>query len=118
MVPDSATGVADLPIILSGDAPPNDKDNVGSRNYASTPVAIVVGGGYTDDEFYAMHAAADAVKVVTWLKTDNSLLKPGAGPPSGDVLVDFANKTSEKVKKILGEIGVGGEGVVGKVHVV
>jgi hypothetical protein len=63
-----------------------------------------------------MHTPSDAVKAVTWLKTDNSQLKAGAGPPTGDALEEYARNKAVEVKRQLLEIGVGREGVKGEIH--
>ncbi|KAF2715059.1 hypothetical protein K504DRAFT_486820 [Pleomassaria siparia CBS 279.74] len=87
--------------------------------YASLPVAVTVGGTYTDGGFYSMHGPAGAVKPIAWLKTDNSLFKAGVRPPTEEMLVSSAKNTSEKVKRILGDIGLRNQGgVEWKMHVV
>ena len=116
VITSAPAGAVDLPILLAGNTPPDHSENVGSQNYANPPVAIAAGGGYTDEEFYSMHTPSNAVKEITWLKTDNSLLKAGVGPPKGDALVEYAKKKAVDVKKQLLEIGVGKEGVKGGIH--
>ena len=37
---------ADIPVLLSGHALSSESENIGSKNYASPPAAVVLGGGF------------------------------------------------------------------------
>jgi hypothetical protein len=43
-------GLQNLPLILSGSTPVNDRSFLGSKAYSRFPMAVILGGGY-DDEF-------------------------------------------------------------------
>ncbi|KAF2181768.1 hypothetical protein K469DRAFT_791471 [Zopfia rhizophila CBS 207.26] len=96
-------GAADIPSILSGNAPPDHAANLGSQNYANPPVAVVTGGGYDDEAFNSMKDACRNVKAVPWVRPDKSKLK--AMPPLGDEA--FGKHTAECVKATLNQLGVG-----------
>lgn len=64
-------GVSEIPLLLSGKAPQNVDDNLGSKNYSQVPVAVATGGGFNEEMVMAMKKACDetaGAEKVPWLK--------------------------------------------------
>lgn len=100
----------DLPLLLSG-GKPSDTSNIGSRNYESRPVAVVVGGGYSDEAFAIMKHACGDLKTV-WLRpglNDTAQTPPVSEPER------FATAIAVKVKRCLKGIAAGEGGEEGSV---
>ena len=100
-------GVAEIPLVLAGRAPPNASSNLGSQNYASRPVCVAVGGGFDDDTFGAIKKACGDAKVV-WLRPDRSKL---AQMPGFDEPERFGAAMAVRVRDCLRQhaIGEGGK---------
>jgi hypothetical protein len=100
-------GIAEIPHVLAGRAPPNASANLGSQNYASRPVCVAVGGGFDDDTFGAIKKACGDAKVV-WLRPDKSKLTqmPGFDEPER-----FGAATAVRVRDCMKQhaIGEGGK---------
>lgn len=97
-------GVRDIPLLLSGSKPVDTSSNLGSRNYETRPVAVVVGGGFSDEAFATMKDACGDMKAV-WLRPD--LADESQMPPPLSEPERFGAVTAVKVKKCLKEIAVG-----------
>lgn len=98
-------GATDIPLLLSGKTPPETSNNHGSQNYARTPVAIVVGGGFDDDAFNQMKEACKDVKGTVWVRAE----KVEGAPPLSDAK-GFGEMVAGRVKEKLGELKVGQDG--------
>jgi hypothetical protein len=96
-------GICDIPLLLSGSKPSDTSSNLGSRNYGTRPVAVVVGGGFSDEAFAAMKGACGDMKAV-WLRPDlnDAVQMPPLSEPER-----FGAATAVKVKKCLKGIAVG-----------
>ena len=111
-------GVEEIPLLLSGRAPPDTSSNLGSKNYDAVPKAVVLGGGFDDAAFQKMHDACKkegAANKVPWLRVDMTQVRAGqkaaTKPPSAAEFDAFAADTAERVKKCLEKEDVKGEGV-------
>ncbi|KAJ6068157.1 uncharacterized protein N7446_005194 [Penicillium canescens] len=66
-------GIRNLPLILSGSTPVNDKSSLGSKNYSALPKAVILGGGYDDEAITQLREAVTSspgtIKI-PWLKAD------------------------------------------------
>lgn len=97
--------------MLSGQSAPSDSE-LGSKNYSATPIAVVLGGGYEDDDAAIMIKAVSensAAKPVPWLRADTTKPAPPLGPEYGKALV-------ARLKAALGELQEKGELNKFKVH--
>jgi hypothetical protein len=82
-----------------------DESNIGSKNYAKAPEAILLGGGYMDDDIAQMREASKDVMAIPWIRPD--LTK--AAPPSGTR--EYGLALVERTKDVE---GVAGEGLDGE----
>lgn len=76
--------------MLAGCPPnPDEKDNIGSRNYSNAPQAVVMGGGYDEDATEKMRKACkvNGGSNVPWLRLDTGIPMPPLGPKYGAALV-------------------------------
>lgn len=92
-------GVSQIPALLRGERPPHgDEENLGSRNYAKPPAAVITGGGYDDAMVREMRDACkrEGGAQVPWLRPDM-----GALPPHGP---EYGPAMAEKIKACLGEV--------------
>lgn len=81
MSPESAS--TEIPIILAGQIPAENPENVGSKNYSKLPVAVVFGGGYPEDEFESVRQTCQGEANIPFLKFDPSKPTPPLGPEYG-----------------------------------
>ncbi|KAI1122588.1 hypothetical protein F5Y10DRAFT_71607 [Nemania abortiva] len=94
---------ADLPYLLSGEAPPNPPTNdVGSGTYSSPVRAVVFGRGFTQQQAEELHALYnDLAPSVVWLAGSAATRPAGAGPPANvekTLVPMFRAKLEELVK--------------------
>jgi hypothetical protein len=81
---DSAT--SELPALLKGESI-KPSSGFGSNASASTPTSgtelkgIIIGGGYSPEEFEAIKKAVDGVKPLPFLRADTSKPRPAGAPP-------------------------------------
>lgn len=96
-------GLRNLPLILSGSTPANEESSLGSKIYSQPPRAIILGGGYSDDDLAKLQDAATsssgAVRV-PWLKAD--LEKTKRGPEPGTP--EYSQLVALRVKETLGDL--------------
>jgi len=96
-------GLHNLPFILSGSTPANEESSLGSKNYYKPPKAIILGGGYSDDDLAKLQEAAispsGAVRV-PWLKADIEKTKRGPEPGTPE----YSQLVALRVKETLGEL--------------
>lgn len=85
------------------------ESNIGSKNYAKAPKAILLGGGNTDDDVAQMREASKDVMSIPWIRQD--LTK--AAPPFrtreyGLAVVERAKATLKELqeKGLMGKDGV------------
>ncbi|KAI9850156.1 MAG: hypothetical protein M1838_006043 [Thelocarpon superellum] len=84
----TAGGVAEIPALLKGETPSSGVvDNVGSKNYAMAPAAVIIGGGYKDADVAEMQEACKGYDQVPWLRLDMSIPTPPLGPLYGEAMV-------------------------------
>ena len=79
--PESAS--TEIPIIFAGQVPPENPDNVGSKNYAKLPAAVVFGGGFSDEDINAILPALEGKVNAPILQFDPSKPTPPLGPEYG-----------------------------------
>jgi hypothetical protein len=99
----------DLPLLLADppQTPPNSSDNHGSQNYGGKVLAIGAGGGFSDEQFQQVKDSVKGVeKGVVWVRADVS--KISEMPPLSDNEA-YGVETGIRVKRKLGELGVGKE---------
>lgn len=92
-----------LRALLQGQKPAGtSEENIGSKNYANAPVAVIVGGGFNNTEFEQVREICNGVSKVPWLRTDLTKPMPPMGPEYGLALV-------KRLKFTLGELHGKGE---------
>ncbi|KAJ6010144.1 hypothetical protein N7499_004453 [Penicillium canescens] len=96
-------GIRNLPLILSGSTPVNDKSSLGSKNYSALPKAVILGGGYDDEAITQLREAVTSspgtIKI-PWLKADPEKTKVGPTPGSEK----YCRAAASRMKHILGTI--------------
>ncbi|KAB8073440.1 hypothetical protein BDV29DRAFT_136889 [Aspergillus leporis] len=96
-------GIRNLPLILSGSTPANDKSSLGSKNYSAPPKAVILGGGYDDEAVTQLREAVTSspgtVKI-PWLKADPEKTKAGPTPGSEE----YCRAAASRMKYTLGSI--------------
>jgi len=114
-IPNFALGVAELPSVVLGQIPPprdaTATQNFGSGNYGKRPVAIIVGGLYTDSDVAGMRdvilkEAGPRGLEIPWLRVDMSV--PHASPTEDGAA--YAAEVGRRAKARLGEVLGSGEG--------
>ncbi|KAI9879113.1 MAG: hypothetical protein M1823_006873 [Watsoniomyces obsoletus] len=77
---------SELPALLKGDSV-KPSSGFGSNTDASSPTsgtevkAVIVGGGYSPDEFEAIKSAVDGTKPLPFIRADTSKPRPAGAPP-------------------------------------
>jgi len=61
-------GVAQIRAILKGDKSAGADSELGSKDYSKPPVAIILGGGYTDADVELMFKASAGIRPIPWLR--------------------------------------------------
>lgn len=79
-------GAVQIPAIFRGDQSPPSDSELGSKDYSEKPVAVILGGAYTDADTEAMMKAAAGIHPVPWLRPDTSKPAPPLGPEYGKAL--------------------------------
>ncbi|ATY63243.1 hypothetical protein A9K55_007083 [Cordyceps militaris] len=95
-------GVKDLPLVLEGSAPETVPSSVGTGNIATGATAVILGGGYDDDDYDVMRKAVDAAALKerpVWLRNDLSVVMPPPGPEYGKAIVVRVKKMLAKLEK-------------------
>jgi hypothetical protein len=88
--------------------PPSNPENVGSKNYAHPAAAVVLGGGYEDEEFDAIRKACEGKSNVPFLKFDPSKPTPPLGPAYGQYV---AGRLKNRLQELESEGHFGKDGV-------
>ena len=102
-------GVSDIPLLLEGKIPPaTDPENIGSRDYSKTPVAVVTGRMYDEAAVKEMREACKGKRGIHWLSGNPDT----PAPPQGPLYADHIVKTVRACLDGLAEKGeLNGEGV-------
>lgn len=101
------SGISDIPALLASKTPSNASDNFGSQNYSKRPLAVAVGGGFSDDMFDQMKDACKDVPEPVWLRVDTSKME---GPPAPGMAETYGAAIADRLKKRVKELGIGKEG--------
>ncbi|PSN73141.1 hypothetical protein BS50DRAFT_616594 [Corynespora cassiicola Philippines] len=80
-------GKAQIPAILRGEKEVQGDSTLGTKNFEKVPVAIFLGGGYSDDDIESMRISAKNIKDVPWLRPDLTKPAPPLGPEYGKAMV-------------------------------
>ena len=95
-------GVKDLPLVLKGSEPETAASSVGTGNIVDGATAIILGGGYDDNDYEAMRKAVDAATLErrpVWLRNDLSVEMPPPGPEYGKAVVVRVKNLLAKLEK-------------------
>lgn len=95
-------GVKDLPLVLMGSEPETAASSVGTGNIVDGATAVILGGGYDDDDYEAMRKAVDAATLErrpVWLRNDLSVDMPPPGPEYGKAVVVRVKNLLAKLEK-------------------
>ncbi len=95
-------GVKDLPLVLQGSAPETAASSVGTGNVAAGATAVILGGGYDDNDYETMRKAVDAATLArrpVWLRNDLSVAMPPPGPEYGKAVVVRVKNLLAKLDK-------------------
>jgi hypothetical protein len=99
----SESGIQEIPQILRGKLPDNRLSSIGSGSLANRAKAVVLGGGYDNDDVIAsMREAASKAANIPWVRQDTSKPTPPLGPEYGKAMVG-------RVKEALGELQKSGK---------
>lgn len=102
-------GASQIPAILRGENPPAPKSELGTKDYSTAPVAVILGGGYDDAGVEQMMKASVGTKPVPWLRPDLTKPAPPLGPEYGKALV-------ARIKELLAQLEKEGKLDEEKVH--
>jgi hypothetical protein len=92
-------GVSEIPALLRGNKPPSQQDeNLGTRNYAQPPAAVITGGGYDEAMVAEMREACRGEKGVPWLRPDMNALPP-RGPGYGAAMAQKVKACLDRLAK-------------------
>lgn len=81
------SGKTQIKAIFEGDqSPPSDSD-LGSKAYSKKPIAVILGGGFTDEDTTEMMRTTAHVHPVPWLRPDKSKPTPPLGPEYSKAMV-------------------------------
>ena len=103
-----SSACTDLPLLLTGSVPPTASDNVGSRNYSQPAAAVVLGGGFGNEEFEEARKACEGKSNVPWLRLDTSKPTPPLGPAYGQ---HVAERLKGRLRELESEGHFGRDGI-------
>ncbi|KAL8934799.1 MAG: hypothetical protein Q9216_005728 [Gyalolechia sp. 2 TL-2023] len=86
MILSPTQGVAEIPTLLRGNAPSNNANNLGTKNYSKPPQAVILGAAF-GAHLSELRAACKADSKVPWLELDQSKPAPWIGFGYGEALV-------------------------------
>ncbi|KAM3549575.1 hypothetical protein ARSEF4850_008781 [Beauveria asiatica] len=95
-------GVKDLPLVLKGIPPETAASGVGTGNIADGAKAVILGGGYDDNDYEVMRKAVDATALdrrPVWLRNDLRVAMPPPGPEYGKEVVVRVKNLLNKLEK-------------------
>ena len=100
--------IAEIPAILRGQTPSSPSSTLGSGDYSRRPVAVILGGGYTD-VFDQVHEGVEAAfspegrsSGVAWLRFDPDKPMPPLGP-------EYAAQALRRLRDTLAGLVEGGK---------
>ena len=93
-----AQGVAEIPILLRGNAPPNSANNLGTKNYSKPPQAVILGAAF-GVHMSEMRAACKGDSKVPWLELDQNKSAPWIGFGYGTALVKRVKSTLAELER-------------------
>ncbi|KAH8162494.1 hypothetical protein CIB48_g5742 [Xylaria polymorpha] len=102
-------GAIQIPAILKGDQSPPSDSALGSKDYSTPPVAVIIGGGYDDAGIDMIMKAAAGIRPIPWLRPDLTKPAPPLGPEYGKALV-------ARIKELLVQLSKDGKMDEEKVH--
>lgn len=73
--------------IFEGDQSPPSDSALGSKDYSQKPIAVILGGAFTDEDAAEMMKDTAKVHPVPWLRPDTSKPAPPLGPEYGKAMV-------------------------------
>ncbi|KAM3542191.1 hypothetical protein ARSEF1564_004935 [Beauveria bassiana] len=85
-----------------GSAPETAASSVGTGNIADGAKAVILGGGYDDNDYEVMRKAVDATTLErrpVWLRNDLSVAMPPPGPEYGKTVVVRVKNLLSKLDK-------------------
>ncbi|KAJ4391781.1 hypothetical protein N0V93_005401 [Gnomoniopsis smithogilvyi] len=88
-------------IFEGNQSPPSDSE-LGSKVYSQKPIAVILGGAFTDEDVTAMMKATAHIHPIPWLRPDKSKPTPPLGPAYGKAMVD-------RIKERIPQLEQGGE---------
>lgn len=108
------SGVQELPLVLQGIIPEKVVSNVGSGNVAGLAKAVILGGGYEEEDYKTMRAAVDKAALQhrpVWMMRDSEKWSPPPGPGYGAHI-------AERVRDLLAKLNEEGklDGSDGSLH--
>lgn len=95
-------GVKDLPRVLGGKEPETGHGEVGTGNVGAGAAAVIVGGGYGDSDYEALHKAVEEAGLErrpVWLRRGDATGLPPPGPEYGKVIAVRVKNTLDKLGK-------------------
>lgn len=90
------TGVYDIAAILKG-IPPGPTE-LGTRDYTTRPIAIILGAAFDDGGAEKMMNSAEGLKPLPWLRPDLSKPTPPIGPDYGKAIVLRIKETLKRLE--------------------
>ncbi|KAI0378229.1 hypothetical protein F5Y04DRAFT_165396 [Hypomontagnella monticulosa] len=112
----SQATAAEVPYILKGTAPPTQSSFIGSGNYSTPPVAVVMGRAWDAEDVALVHGALRSTPGTPTppviLRNDTSV--PAPEPPAPEYAVQLIRRMRETLGKVVAgeELPGPGEGVV------
>ena len=101
--------MSDLPSLLHGHRPrTTDPANLGSQRYGEKPLAVVIGGGYSDADVAAMRKTCDGISHIPWLRHDLGS-EPTTGISRPKPGAEYGGEIAERVKHRLRELSEEGK---------
>lgn len=92
-------GKTQIKAIFEGDqSPPSDSD-LGSKEYAQKPIAVILGGAFADEDTTEMMRAVAHNHPIPWLRPDKSKPIPPLGPEYGKAMVARIKERIPQLKK-------------------
>ncbi|OAL29466.1 hypothetical protein AYO20_09203 [Fonsecaea nubica] len=99
------TAVSEIPGLLKGTvSPPSSGLGSNAEGAGRSDISlIIIGGGFTPEDFQAIKSAADSVKPLPLFCADTSKVPAGAGPPPPELIKKRMLDAIEKEEKGEGE---------------
>lgn len=85
--------------IFEGDQSPPSDSALGSKDYSQKPIAVILGGAFTDEDAAEMMKATAHLHPIPWLRPDTSKPTPPLGPAYGKAMVDRIKERIPQLEK-------------------